>query len=134
MKREAEQEMDDLCDKPNNIFKLVKFLKKEGQDILVYGKQYLRGINGRFVFIGKDQKRVWKEHMEKTINKENAWDQKTDFGVVKGPVEEVFLDEITIAIKKMKLGKAFGLLKVSIKMINTSGKVGINVMMKFVQE
>ena len=69
----------------------------------MYGKQCLRGINGRFVFIGKDQKRVWKEHMEKTINKENAWDQKTDFGVVKGPVEEVFLEEITIAIKKNEI-------------------------------
>ena len=29
MKREAEQERNNLCDKPNNVFKLVKFLKKE---------------------------------------------------------------------------------------------------------
>ena len=58
MRREAEQEMNDLCDKPNNVFKLVKFLKKEGQD--VNGGQCLRGINGRFVFSKKNQKRVWK--------------------------------------------------------------------------
>ena len=30
MRKEAKQEMNDLCDKPNNVFKLVKFLKKEG--------------------------------------------------------------------------------------------------------
>ena len=33
----------------------------------------------------------------------------------------------------MKLGKAFGLSKVNIEMINASGRVGINVMMKLCQ-
>ena len=59
MGREAEQEMNNLCDKPNNVFRLVKFLKKEGQD--VNDGRYLRGINGRFVFSENDRKRVWKE-------------------------------------------------------------------------
>ena len=45
-------------------------------------------------------KRVWKKYMEKTMNKENKWDQKTEIGVVKGPVEEVSLKEIISAIKK----------------------------------
>ena len=36
--------MNDLCDKPNYVFKLVKFLKKEGQD--VNGGPCLRLING----------------------------------------------------------------------------------------
>ena len=53
--------------------------------------------------------------------------------VVEGPVEEVSLEEITSAMKKMKLGKASGLSEVSIKMINASGKVGIDVMMKLCQ-
>ena len=64
------------------------------------------------------------------INKENTWDQKTEISKVEGPVEEVFIKEITIAMKKIKLGKASGLSEVSVEMINTSGKVGINVMMK----
>ena len=75
----------------------------------------MRGINSRFVFSEKDQKRVWKEHMEKTINK------------------EVPLEEITIAKKKMKLGKASGLSEVNMEMINASGKVKIDVMMKLCQ-
>ena len=33
MRREAQQERNDLCDKPNNLFKFVKFLKKEGKDL-----------------------------------------------------------------------------------------------------
>ena len=52
MRRETEQEMNELCDKPNNVFKLVKFLKKEGKD--VNGERCLRGINGGFVFSEKD--------------------------------------------------------------------------------
>ena len=52
MKREAEQEMHDLCHKPNNLYKLVKFLKKEGQD--VSGGPCLRGIYNKFVFSEKN--------------------------------------------------------------------------------
>ena len=33
MRREAGHEMTDLYNKPNNVFKLVKVLKKEGQDV-----------------------------------------------------------------------------------------------------
>ena len=66
----------------------MKFLKKEGQ--YVNGEQCLRGINGRFVFSEKDPKGVWKEHMEKTMNKKNVWDPKTEIGIVESPVEEVF--------------------------------------------
>ena len=50
--------------------------------------------------------------------------------MVKDPVELISLEEITTAIKKMKLEKASGLLEVSMEMINASGKVGIDVMMK----
>ena len=62
------------------------------------------------------------------MNKENAWDQKTEIGIVEGPVEEVSLEEITSAMKKIKLGKASGLLKVSMEMINATEKVGIDEM------
>ena len=70
MRKEAEQEMCNLYDKPNNAFKLVKFLKQEGQ--VVNGGQCLRKINGKFVFSEKDRKRYWKENMQKTMSKENS--------------------------------------------------------------
>ena len=71
--------------------------------------------------------------MEKTINKENAWNQKTKIGIVEGLEEKVFIEEITSAMKKMKLGKASRLLEVSMRMINASWKVGIEVMRKLCQ-
>ena len=91
-------------------------------------------MNNRFMFSEKNRKKMWKEHMEKTINKKNAWDQKTKINMVEGPVEEVSLEEITIAIKKMKLGKASGFSEVSMEMINASGKVAIDAIMKLLRE
>ena len=54
----------------------------------------------------EDRKRVRKKHKEKTINKKNAWHQKTEICIEEGPVKEVPLEEITSAMKKMKLGIA----------------------------
>ena len=82
MRREAEQEMYDLCDKLNNEFKLVKFFKKEGQD--VNGGCCLRETNGKFAFSENDQKNKWKKHTKKMTNKKNAWDQYIEIGIVEG--------------------------------------------------
>ena len=70
------------------------------------------------MFSKKDQKIVWKKLMEKMMNVENAWDQNTEIGTVKNPVEGVSLKKIIIVMKKMKFGKAAGFSEVSIKMIN----------------
>ena len=55
---------------------------------------------------------------------------KTEIGIVEDPVEKVFLEEITSAVKKKKLGKPYGLSKVSAEIINANGKVENDVMMK----
>ena len=68
------------------------------------------------------------------MKKENAWDQNNEIAIVEDPVEEVSLGEITIAMKKMKLGKTSGLSEVNIEMINASEKVRIDLIMKFVRE
>ena len=67
------------------------------------------------------------------MNKENALDQNIEIGIVEGPMEEISLEEITIAMKKMKLGKASGLSEVIMEMIYASGKVAIDVMRKLCQ-
>ena len=68
------------------------------------------------------------------MNKENARDQKTEIYIVESLVKEVSLEEITTAMKKMKLRKAFALSEVSIEMINASGKVEIDVLINFGRE
>ena len=73
MKQEAEEEMKVLCTKPNNVFKFVKFMRKEGRDI--EGGCCMKDKNGRLVVSEKDRRKLWKEHMKKIMNVENEWDQ-----------------------------------------------------------
>ena len=54
--------------KPNNIFTLVKFMKKDEKNI---GGRCMREKDGRFDFNEKDRKRIWKNHMEEIMNREN---------------------------------------------------------------
>ena len=68
------------------------------------------------------------------MNKQNVWDQKTEIATVEGPVKDISLEEITVAMKKIKLEKASGLSEVIKKIINASGKVEIDVIMKLCRE
>ena len=69
MRKEAEKESTKLNKKPNNVFTLVKFMKKDGKDI--EGGRCMREKDGRLGFSEKDRKRIWKNHFEEIINKEN---------------------------------------------------------------
>ena len=68
MRKEAEKELMKLNKNPNNIFTLVKFMKKDGKDI--EGHRCMRGKDGKLGFSEKDRKRIWKNHAEETMNKE----------------------------------------------------------------
>ena len=47
MKQTAEEEMQFLCDKPNDVFKLVKFMRKDAKDI--NGGGCMKDKDGRLV-------------------------------------------------------------------------------------
>ena len=84
MREEAVQELKELDKSPNEVFKLVKAMKRDGKD--AEGGRCMRGSDGRLSFSEKDRGRVWKEHMEKIMNEENEWDQKVEADPVEGPV------------------------------------------------
>ena len=83
----AEQELRELCEHPNKVFKLVKSMKKDGKD--VEGGRCMRGIDGRLNFREKDRGKVWKEHMERIMNQQNEWDQNVKAELLEGPFERV---------------------------------------------
>ena len=68
MRQEAEEEMNVLCTKPNDVFKFVKFMRKEGRD--TDGVGCMKDEDGRLVVSEKDRGKLWKEHMEKIMNVE----------------------------------------------------------------
>ena len=52
MKTEAEKETEELREKPNKIFKFVKFMKRDGKD--VEGGKWIKGRDGRIGFSQED--------------------------------------------------------------------------------
>ena len=69
MRQKAEEEMNVLCTKPNDVFKFVKFMRKEVRDI--NGGGCMKNKDGRLVVPEKGRGKLWKEHMEKIMNVEN---------------------------------------------------------------
>ena len=89
---------------------------------------------GRLGFNKKDRKRIWKNYMEDIMNKENDWDHVTQASMVEGgPIKNVTREEMAIAIKVMKPGKAAGSSEVWAEMISASGVVGVSVMVELCQ-
>ena len=131
MRKEAEKGLTKLNKKTNNIFTLVKFMKKDGKDI--EGGRCMRGKDKRLDFSEKDRKRIWKNHMEEIMNKENNWNHVTEASMVVRPIKNVSCKAMVIAIKVMKPGKAAGAFEVCAEMISASGEVGVSVMVELCQ-
>ena len=131
MTTEAEKEMEELREKPNKNFKFVKFMKRDGKD--VEGGKWIKARDGRIGFSQEDRSKIWKEHMEKIMNEEKAWDHKVDVAVVEGPVEKVSHEEVREEIRKMKQGKAARLSEVTTEMIVAGGRIAEKVMLQLCQ-
>ena len=85
MKQEAE-EMTVLCTKPNDVFKFVKFMRKDEREIEDEG--CMKDNDGKLVISEKDRGKLWKEHMERIMNVENQWDQMAEADMVEGVTDE----------------------------------------------
>ena len=127
IRQEAEEEMNVLCTKPNDGFKFVKFMRKEGRDI--DGEGSMKDKDGRLVVSEKDCGKLWKEHMEKIMNVENEWDHMVEADMVEGVTDKEVMETMT----KMKLGKAAGPSEVNMDMIIASGTFGVGVTKKLCQ-
>ena len=119
MRQEAEEEMNVLRTRPNDVFKFVTFMRKEGRDI--DGGDCMKDKDGKLVVSEKDHGKLWKEHMEKIMNVENEWDQMVEVDMVEGVTDE----EVMEAMNKMKLGNAAGPSEVNMNMIIASGTFGV---------
>ena len=93
----------------------------------------MRGKDGRLGFSEKERKRIWKIHMEEIMNKENDWDHVTAASMVEGSIKDVTREEMAIAIKVMKPGKAAGPSEACAEMISANGEVEVSVMVELCQ-
>ena len=64
MGKEAKLELNNLYHNSNNVFYLLRRMKKKGND--VEGGKCFRGRDGRLCFTEEDRAKTWKEHMERS--------------------------------------------------------------------
>jgi len=62
--------------------------------------------------------------MEKLMNEENEWDHRMSAGVKEGPADCIRIDEVAVALKKMKRYKALGLSALVAEMILATRDIG----------
>ena len=67
------------------------------------------------------------------MNKENDWDHVAAVNMVEGPIKNVTCEEMVIAIKVMKPGKAAGPSEVCAEIISASREVRVSVMVELCQ-
>ena len=128
---EVENEMEELREKPNKIFKFVKLMERDGKD--VEGGKWIKGTEGRNGFSQEDRCKLWKEHKERIMKEENAWDHKVDAAMVEGLVQKVSCKQVREEIRNMKQGKTEGLSKITTKMIVADGRIAEKVMLQLCQ-
>ena len=106
MKNEAVKEMEEIRNDRNVVFRRMRMMKKEANDLA--GNNCIKDKNGNIVFAEDGRKRVWKEHMEAIMNEENPWDGMVNVEMVEGPMEAFAMNEVERALEIMKNGKASG--------------------------
>ena len=68
-----------------------------------------------------DQKKIWKEHMEKLMNVGNEWSDSIDAGKVEGAVRRIEVEKVWCPMECMKIGKASGPFGVAIELFKPGG-------------
>ena len=71
VRKEAEQELNNLYENCNSVFCFLGRTKKKGKDL--EGGKCFRGRDGQLGFVEEDKAKIWKEHMKKIMNEENEW-------------------------------------------------------------
>ena len=68
----------------------------------------MRGSEGKQCFSENERGKVWKDYMERIMNKENDWDHNVEGDIVEGPIVRVNREELLQTLNEMKTGRAPG--------------------------
>ena len=112
-------------DQRNEVFKIVKQMKKTNQDVV--GEKCIHNDEGNLASTEEEKKLAWKSHYEKLLNTEFDWDRDSlsEVHPVEGPAMQIKKEWVEEAIRKMKNGKAAGMSAIVAEMVKASGDTGI---------
>ena len=121
MDHKARETVDkvDLCCDGCELFRIAKqrVWEKKGLVEINCLEDESRAVKGSVY----DQKRIWKEHMEKLINVENEWSDSIDTSKVESAVKRIEVVEVRCAINLVKIGKASGPSGVAVEFFRAGG-------------
>ena len=133
-KNEAQKvALDDIDFKSPDIFRLVKQLKHDKQDVV--GEKPVKNDAGALSLDDESRKSAWKEHYERLLNVEFDWnpDDLSQEEPVEGPSEPITDELIAKAVAKMSLGKAAGPSGIIAEMIKPTGEVGVSLIRELIE-
>jgi hypothetical protein len=116
----------DTRDGKNNIFRVAKQMVNKNKDVT--NINCLKNAQGSIIYNTNDMKDAWKVYMEKLLNEENEWENTLDCDVVQGQYINISEEEVSTAIKSLKLGKSGGRSEVVAELFKGAGDTGVKVM------
>lgn len=109
----------------NKMFKMAKQMRKDRKDVL--GTNFIRGANGNVATDPADVQDRWRGYFEDLLNVENP-NLLEDTPAILGPIEEVSVQEVSLALRCMKRGKAAGPSEVTSEMFIIAGDQGTDML------
>ena len=109
-----------------NCFRIARQMAREGRDVISVCCK--KNDAGNVVSDADGMNNMWSKYMEKLLDVENDWDGEVDCSEVMGHHCLISEEEIAVAIKGLKIGKAAGPTGVVSEMMKAAGGFGSRLM------
>ena len=117
--------MLDREDERDGIFQITKQITCQNRDVTE--SSCIKGKDGKVVTDEIKTREIWKEYFDKLLNEEFVWDKSnlSNEDAVCGSSELITYEDVKVAVRAMKMGKAPGPSGVVAEMLKSSGEDGV---------
>ena len=109
------------------MFAMAKQLRKEKKDII--GGFFVKGGNGETMTTEDDIRKRWRDYFSELLNVENE-SEREEGESVEGPLQEVTIEEVELALKSMKPNKAPGPSGLTVDVLKSAGVIAVEQLTK----
>lgn len=121
----------ETLDLKKEMFKIAKQMKKEKKDVV--GAKYIKEEQGNIMVDEKEIMERWRRYFRGLLNEENDHNIE-EVVMVEGPVERIKEEEVELALKNMKKGRAPGPTGVTSELLRGAGKEGVKELTRIFNE
>ena len=132
-----QQALDTWCENLHSaegrrkMFAMAKQLRKEKKDII--GGFFVKGGGGEIMTTECDIRKRWSEYFSELLNVENESEMEEGIAV-EGPLQEVTIEEVQLALKSMKPNKAPGPSGLSTDILKSGGGIVVEQLTKVLKQ